>query len=554
MGVARGISYAILIVVLAILAVVIPAPWENRIEGADGRHVDVWLRNESGEKITPSDNASDPYSPRKTCGACHSYSTISRGNHFQGNASRGRGRASSPALPPAMTRDNRSRFQKDDERGVDCLVCHMTGYRLDQRNQWIRTGKVDLAPVAGAGLGSFPQEAKSAPNSEPGDFSRRRAVLYRWNSPAFTKEGKLSGSNIRSTVGSASCLLCHGDDQAFHSATLHKTQYDVHIRAGFRCTDCHTLAANAEGGRLAHWIGRISPGKTPEMTGMKTCTGCHLDGLYRSRRTGMPASAPNPLIAHAEKFPKASFHFSLLSCTACHNTGQPAKGAYLLDASTGRTFWYTADNMAAADGAAYRKATEKPWIPWIAIETMKDGSGERYVAAVPHTAQWFAERTARNSFRALPLETVLRAYQTCKGITSVEVKDSSGRKIRRATVATEKDMEQMLRALKRLGHGKAVFIADKVYEWKDGKIASSDLPLANTLSFPVWHNVPAIDRKQTLGAKDCRDCHDEKAPFFGKLKIRNVGRFLKEDYPNPKTPNASPQMEEWGMTEAPAYE
>ncbi len=112
----------------------------------------------------------------------------------------------------------------------------------------------------------------------------------------------------------------------------------------------------------------------------------------------------------------------------------------------------------------------------------------------------------------------------------------------------------MLSALNRLGHGKVAFIADKVYEWKGGKIVSSELPFANTLSVPVWHNVPAIDRQQTLGAKDCRDCHDEKAPFFGKLKVRNVGRFLKEDYPKPKAPNASPQMEEWGMEEVPAYE
>ncbi len=46
-------------------------------------HQDVWLRNESGEHITPALNSSDPYSPRRTCGGCHSYSAITRGGHFQ---------------------------------------------------------------------------------------------------------------------------------------------------------------------------------------------------------------------------------------------------------------------------------------------------------------------------------------------------------------------------------------------------------------------------------------------------------------------------------------
>ena len=46
-------------------------------------HRDVWLKNEQGERITPLENFTDPYSPRKTCGTCHPYSTITSGFHFQ---------------------------------------------------------------------------------------------------------------------------------------------------------------------------------------------------------------------------------------------------------------------------------------------------------------------------------------------------------------------------------------------------------------------------------------------------------------------------------------
>lgn len=46
-------------------------------------HQDIWLKNEVGDRITPTQNHADPYSPRKTCGGCHSYMTITSGYHFQ---------------------------------------------------------------------------------------------------------------------------------------------------------------------------------------------------------------------------------------------------------------------------------------------------------------------------------------------------------------------------------------------------------------------------------------------------------------------------------------
>lgn len=46
-------------------------------------HQDVWLRNEQGDRITAGLNSVDAYSPKKTCGVCHNYSTITSGYHFQ---------------------------------------------------------------------------------------------------------------------------------------------------------------------------------------------------------------------------------------------------------------------------------------------------------------------------------------------------------------------------------------------------------------------------------------------------------------------------------------
>ena len=44
-----------------------------------------FLRNSTGEVINPltGENSDQPFSSRKTCGACHDYELITKGFHFQ---------------------------------------------------------------------------------------------------------------------------------------------------------------------------------------------------------------------------------------------------------------------------------------------------------------------------------------------------------------------------------------------------------------------------------------------------------------------------------------
>ena len=74
--------------------------------------------------------------------------------------------------------------------------------------------------------------------------------------------------------------------------------------------------------------------------------------------------------------------------------------------------------------------------------------------------------------------------------------------------------------------------------------------------FPIYHGNLPVSAKKTLGQKGnkdgCADCHADNAPFFTKLKVRSVGKFLKNSYPTPKEPIAEPQMVDWGLTGVPA--
>jgi hypothetical protein len=71
-----------LIFLVMAVTVVLPAGRSDSGQRSSA-HQDIWLRNETGDRITPTDNAAEPYSPRKTCGACHHYPTIVQGDHFR---------------------------------------------------------------------------------------------------------------------------------------------------------------------------------------------------------------------------------------------------------------------------------------------------------------------------------------------------------------------------------------------------------------------------------------------------------------------------------------
>ncbi len=635
------------------------------------KHQDVRLKNELGDTITPERNSVDPYSPRMTCGVCHSYTAVTAGYHFQqgfdemkdaydpkrpwvlspgqfgkgcspasyagrvagkvnadprqmdlstydwigaggklsttkgvisaacgwthpggGPLEHGRGADGRPDLTrnlvaaekenknaldgdfsSSYTPDRKSHFRESGVVEADCMICHMPSYRMDLRNRQISERNYRWAATAGAALGTVkgsvfayknPDAGPESPEFTAGtwNFARRPVVRYSWdNRDLFMADGRLKGAVIRKSVGLKNCLNCHQFSNARETGTLFTAESDAHVKAGLQCTDCHALVGKTKAERLRH---QIAKGWAPEKTvrndldgdGMKTCAACHLDGLYKPSRAGMPKEARNPARAHEEKFKGGSFHFYFMDCNACHSTAQPAKGGYLADLGTVGVAWDTADvletTFSAADLAG--KASE-PWVPWITRAETRKGQGERYVAYVPKVTQWFGERLANKEVRPIGLRHVRQAFLGLKGLTTVRVKTADGKTAERATVATVDDIRMMIGALTRLGFKNVVFVSDRVYELKkEGVVATPDPKVTGAAVYTVHHNVVPVSTGKTLGTKGCNACHDDSAAFFTKMKIRSVGKFLKEDYPTPKEPNAEPQMSAWGLGSVPAAE
>ena len=638
----------------------------------DWKHEDIWLKNDQGQRITPTRNSADAYSPHRTCGTCHGYMTITSGSHFQQGFDEmkdgydpkrpwvlspgifGRGGApgtfteraaakrntdarnmglstydwvaagakgqavvlSSGNLHPGggpleygrkadgrrdltknliqgehqkpdpldgdyssrYTPDGKSHFRESGVVEGDCLLCHLKEYRLDRRNDQLARRNYRWAATAGAGLGEVkgavftPARLDAAHQSETSpkgewNFVRRPVVQYAWENRAlFTPQGKFKGSSlINKSVETDNCAQCHRLMDGQKSGTFYLPSGDVHLKAGFRCTDCHTLAGKTQAQRLRHQIGKgwsATGGARKDLNGagMKTCAGCHLEGQYKPTRAGMPKEAKNPDNIHRSLFNKAVFHFYLIECATCHVPERKSRSLYLADDSTGQPAWYSTDKAGLVTRAESLKLpASELWKPWVNRYERVKGDGERYVSAVPKVPQWFGEIISEGIVRPIGLEHVRKAAAGQKKLTTVEVVALSGEKVKQATVATEEDIRIMIRALTDMGFRNVVFVADQLYEMKKDKVEGRPAPaLTRAAMYSVYHGTAPVSDKKIPGWKGgpdgCADCHSDTSPFFMKLKVRNVGKFLKESYPVPKEPVAEPQLTEWGLTGVPASE
>ena len=656
---------------LVLAALVVPLTLDAA-RAPEWKHEDIWLKNEMGQRITPTRNSTDAYSPHRTCGTCHGYMTITSGTHFQQGfdemrdgydpkrpwvlspgifgrggapgtftervaakknnsardmglstydwiASGGKGQAvalTAGNLHPGggtmeygrkadgrrdlsknliqgerekaqpldgdytsrHTPDGKSRFRESGVVEGDCLMCHLKGYRLDRRNDQLALRNYRWAATAGAGLGEIrgavftPARAdgpaeEGTPAKGEWNIARRPAVQYAWrDSKLFTPQGKFRGSALISkAVETDNCTQCHRAMDGQKSGTLYLPAGDLHLKAGLRCTDCHTLAGKTQAERLRHLIGKgWSPTSTArndlDGAGMKTCAACHVEGQYRPTRKGMPQEAKNPDNIHRSLFNKATFHFYLLHCSTCHAPVRKSRSVYLADYSTGRPAWYATDKAALITRAEDMKQfTPDLWPPWMDRHERVKGDGERYVPAVPKVSQWFGEMLSDGVVRPIGLESVRKAAAGQKKLTTVEVVSLNGIKVKQTTVATPDDILAMIRSLTGMGFRNVVFVADQLYEVKKDKLEGRPAPaVTKSVMFPVYHGNMPVAAKKTLGQKGkpdgCADCHADNSAFFTKLKVRGVGKFLKDSYPVPKEPIAEPQMLDWGLTAVPPSE
>ena len=183
-------------------------------------HRDIWLKNELGDRITPSSNPADPYSPKQTCGTCHGYATITKGYHFQQGFDRMRDRYD-PQRPWVLSPGMYGRWLPYAAAGRAAAKSNSDPKQIDlSAYDWIGAGKLNPSrkihsPACGwCHPGGGPLEFGRTREGRA-DLSRNLAQGERGNgnpldgdySSRFTPDGR---SRFReSGVVEADCLICH---------------------------------------------------------------------------------------------------------------------------------------------------------------------------------------------------------------------------------------------------------------------------------------------------------------------------------------------------------
>ncbi len=505
------------------------------------------LPGKEPDQIYPDDDPLLPFSTRQTCGACHSYQTISTGWHFNAvDANVSPGRNGQPWIladasiatqiplsyrpwpgtfgpeqvgltPEKFVRlfgrhlpgggigemladsDDPEEVLRADVTGlleINCLACHNTSPGQDMGSasgysvqvirgnyRWAATASCEFAYVTGStnGLSAYDFRAPymSAASARPPVVEYNRDVFGHNDWVRF---------DVSTEIPQQRCYFCHSNVDVRDGKTEKWiADEDVHLAAGLKCVDCHShgLDHNITRGYLSEPSDSNNP-----LAASSSCEGCHLGADAPSPVAGRFAA---PVPSHPGIPP---VHFDKLSCTACHSGPWPS-------AETVRT--KTARAHALGIAGAYKYGDVLPHLFYPVFAVGQDGKIGIFKIFWP--AYW-AQMTG-DTITPLDLDTVRAAM--ARIITGDDLSETGD-----WPNLNEEDIAKVLSKLaSEVDRGaRPVYVsAGRVYSLEDtGQLVSAENEIAAPYMWPIAHDVrPAA---QSLGVRQCEDCHSADSPFF----------------------------------------
>ena len=268
----------------------------------DGKSVFVHritLYDHNAEAIKPRDPKAKPYSPAVTCGKCHGVDQIQKGWHFNAaDPEVEKGRPGEPWMLvdketgtqiPVSSRgwpgtykpedvglsswefvktfghhypggglgwtykdaneklkDENAKWSASGNLEIDCLLCHSRDNRHDPDEQWrqIEKNNFKYSPSAASGIGAITGSVKDLPPPDPlaeldPDYKGPDGLSVRYDPSRFDVNDRAFVDVTRSPDTNR-CYYCHSTRPVGPGAKPRwQRQQDVHIAAGFKCTDCH---------------------------------------------------------------------------------------------------------------------------------------------------------------------------------------------------------------------------------------------------------------------------------------------------------------------------
>jgi hypothetical protein len=524
------------------------------------------------DQIYPTDNPLQPFSTKATCGACHDYNAVSSGWHFNyidPNVTPGRiGQAwffTDPMIATQIPLSYRNwpgtfrpqqlgitpsgflqifgrqmpgggigeilsqtdnpeeilRLGLTGQLEINCLACHNISDDEDMGSaagwaiqvlrgnyRWAATASSGFAYVTGMLTGLRDDYDFREPFVSSDTSMKPPTVEYY---PEIFKHNDWVFFNVSTAIPKQRCYFCHSNADIHNGQTEQwRVDQDVHLTAGLKCVDCHRNGLNHE--IIRGYSGEPSFAEATEgrpcepnnpLTAVSSCEGCHL-GPNAGKPVAGRFTAPTP--KHAGLSP---VHFEKLTCTACHSGPWP-------EASTIRT--KTARANAIGIAGANKSPDVLPHIVYPVFAKGQDGKIGVFKAVWP--AYWGT--LAGKTITPLSVETVKPAAE------KVITKDALS-KVGDWPKLTEDDIAKILALLVSSMRGaQPVYIAGgRLYSLNNsGKLIWAENEAAAPYMWPIAHDVrPSA---QSLGVRDCQDCHSTDAPFFfGKVAVDSPVKPVK---------------------------
>ena len=203
---------------------------------------------------------------------------------------------------------------------ADCLLCHSPGYDIQERNAQIAQLNFKWAATAGSGVGSVKKRVRDGEHP-----------VVRYNEDIFDAEGHIDVPIVKE-VPVGNCLFCHRETDWKKKGTSYMPRFDVHLRAGMKCIECHPAGKNARDPRISTWEEHnFGKGDDPGSLvrddlddTVISCRECHAQGLNRA-----------PVMRHASFSASGSFdaHSDAMSCQVCHVPDKAVKAALVQDST-----------------------------------------------------------------------------------------------------------------------------------------------------------------------------------------------------------------------------
>ncbi len=440
------------------------------------------------------------------------------------------------AVADAQVGDLPGRWRLAGLLNVDCMFCHARESAYNPEVWWEQIQKQNFAwaPAAAFGLADIDGAVASLPDDfDPAKAEAGRATLpkttYR---PLPTNAQKKVFFDIVRRPSDNACYYCHTTRVAGPHASPDWTHdEDVHIRAGFRCGDCHRNG-------IDHQTVRGYQGEQ-HASGLSvatlSCRGCHLGETSKVGDVlGGRMGAPKP-----EHRGLPPLHLERLACTACHSGPRPAPQTARLETSM-------------AHGLGLPTHTSSPFVPpsivgpvlmqdqqmlfpyramWPAFWGMQ--AGQDIVPLDPEQVYTTLRRILRIRRSSTFTDTMANVTLNKEDKTSIlgemraEVPESEWTDQERMEIAKVKrerasalfreklvaSLTELKKVLPKEGATPVYVSGGHVYKLgADDPIEVFDHQVAAPYAWKMAHDVrPA---RWSTGVKGCVECHSAGAPIF----------------------------------------